>query len=71
MNSGADGRQLMPDSSDSARNSAIKVLVDAVRALYDAGDRPPTASEVRLEMKRLTFAREPGLSAVDTGPWLD
>jgi Uncharacterised protein family (UPF0158) len=39
----------------SLKVDALKVLANAVSTLYAEGGRPPTASEVRLEMKRQTY----------------
>jgi hypothetical protein len=58
-----------PDSSSDSEvrsdvRKAFSVLVDAVATLTREGDRPPTASEARLAMKRLTYG---GFSPKDLG----
>ena len=44
-----------PSAIDDGRAEAFAVLADAVAGLTADGVRPPTASEVRLEMKRRTY----------------
>ncbi|MER6060635.1 hypothetical protein ABT167_05385 [Streptomyces sp. NPDC001792] len=46
---------LSPSSVDADRRKAFDVLVDSVSSLYEFASSRPTASEVRLEMKRRTY----------------